>query len=143
MIRDRIVVGLHDVGLSEKLQTDPELTLDKAITMARQTEAVRGQQPVVRGNMDNCTQELMQWIMVTPAKSKLLRTIQQRNKQNLVLISQLPNPARKDAPDAASFQHIHVISAQLVKPSATSVESKVTISQYVDQPQPWQQYKQR
>ena len=85
----------------------------------------------------------MQWITVTPAKSKLLRTIQQRNKQNLVLISQLPKPARKDAPDAASFQHIHVISAQLVKPSATSVESKVTISQCVDQPQPWQQYKQR
>ena len=38
-------------------------------------------------------------------------------------------PARKDAPDVASFQHIHVISAQLVKPSAASVESKVTISQ--------------
>ena len=54
MIRDRIVVGLRDAGLSEKLQTDPELILDKAITMARRTEAVRGQQPVVRGNMDNC-----------------------------------------------------------------------------------------
>ena len=53
MIRDRIVVGLRDVALSEKLQTDPELTLNKAITMARQTEAVREQQSVVRGDIEN------------------------------------------------------------------------------------------
>ena len=33
MIRDRIVVGLRDSNLSERLQIDPELTLDKAITM--------------------------------------------------------------------------------------------------------------
>ena len=32
LIRYRIIVGLRD--LSEILQTDPELTLDKAITMA-------------------------------------------------------------------------------------------------------------
>ena len=54
MIRDRIVVGLRDAVLSERLQTDSELTLDKAITMARQTEAVKQQQqPVVRGNTEN------------------------------------------------------------------------------------------
>ena len=35
MIQDRIVVGLRDSDPSERLQTDPELTLDKAITMAR------------------------------------------------------------------------------------------------------------
>ena len=56
MIQDRIVVGLRDSNLSERLQTDSELTLDKAITMARQTEAVREQQAVVRGETDNtCT----------------------------------------------------------------------------------------
>ena len=53
MIRDQIVVGLRDAVLSERLQTDSELTLDKAITMARQTEAVKEQQPVVRGNVEN------------------------------------------------------------------------------------------
>ena len=39
MIRDRIVhvVGLLDAGLSMKLQMDPDLTLDKAVTMARQS----------------------------------------------------------------------------------------------------------
>ena len=36
MIRDQ--VGLRDAGLSEWLQTDSELTLNKAITMVQQTE---------------------------------------------------------------------------------------------------------
>ena len=35
MIHDRIILGLRDSNLSERLQTDPELTLDKAIMMAR------------------------------------------------------------------------------------------------------------
>ena len=35
MIRDRIVVGLLDAKLSEKLQLDAELTLTKAVTQAR------------------------------------------------------------------------------------------------------------
>ena len=46
-------MDLRDSNLSEKLQTDPELTINKAITMARQTEAVREQQAVVRGETDN------------------------------------------------------------------------------------------
>ena len=49
MIRDRIVVGLRDATLSEKLQMDPDLTLDKAVVAARQREAVKTQQAVVRG----------------------------------------------------------------------------------------------
>ena len=34
LIRDRLVVGLRDAALSEKLQMDPELTLEKAVTSA-------------------------------------------------------------------------------------------------------------
>ena len=49
MIRDRIVVGLSDSKLSESLQLDPELTLEKAVSKARQSEAVKQQQPLVRG----------------------------------------------------------------------------------------------
>ena len=41
MIRDRLVVGLGDSKLSEKLQLDPELTLEKAITQVRQAETVK------------------------------------------------------------------------------------------------------
>ena len=46
MIRDRIVVGLRDGKLAEKLQL---LTLDKAVNQARQSEGVKKQQAVVRG----------------------------------------------------------------------------------------------
>ena len=53
IIQDGIVVGLHDAALSERLQTDSELTLNKAITMARQTEVVKEQQPIVRGKIEN------------------------------------------------------------------------------------------
>ena len=53
MIRDRIVVGLRDAKLSESLQLDPELTLEKAVTKARQAEAVEQQQPLVRGSSES------------------------------------------------------------------------------------------
>ena len=33
LIRDRIVLGIRDVSLSERLQMDPELTLEKAKTV--------------------------------------------------------------------------------------------------------------
>ena len=49
MIRDRLVVGLRSARLSEKLQLDAELTLEKAITLVRQSEEVRLQQAVLRG----------------------------------------------------------------------------------------------
>ena len=49
MIRDKLVVGLLDASLSEKMQLDAELTSDKAIALACQSEAVYKQQPVVRG----------------------------------------------------------------------------------------------
>ena len=44
MIRDQIIVDLRDTSLSEKLQLNPELTLEKAITAVWQPEAVKKQQ---------------------------------------------------------------------------------------------------
>lgn len=41
MIRDCIVVGLRNSALSEKLQMDSELTLEKATTAARQSESAK------------------------------------------------------------------------------------------------------
>ena len=35
IIYDRVVVNLRDSNLSQRLQTDPELILDKAIVMAQ------------------------------------------------------------------------------------------------------------
>ena len=50
MIRDRIVVGLRDSALSEKLQLESELTLEKANTLAHNRESVRKQQLLLRGD---------------------------------------------------------------------------------------------
>ena len=41
MLRDRLVVGIRDLSLSEKLQTNPMLTLEKAKTSIRQQAAVK------------------------------------------------------------------------------------------------------
>ena len=49
LIRDRIVVGIRDASLSERLQMDTELTLEKAKTLVRQREAVREQQQTLKG----------------------------------------------------------------------------------------------
>ena len=49
MIRDRLVVGLLSARLSEKLQLDAELILEKAITQVRQAEAIKFQQSLIRG----------------------------------------------------------------------------------------------
>ena len=48
MIRDRIVVGIKDVALSQKLQLDPDLTLEKAKTQVRQREAVQEHQQQIK-----------------------------------------------------------------------------------------------
>ena len=50
MIRDRIVVGIQDVSLSEKLQLESNLTLEAAVTAVRQREAVKKQQGTLRSH---------------------------------------------------------------------------------------------
>ena len=49
MIRDRLVVGILDSSLSEQLQLDAELTLEKAKKKIRQREAVGQQQQELKG----------------------------------------------------------------------------------------------
>ena len=44
LIHDRIVVGIRDKTLSERLQLEAELTLEKAVNFVRQKETVRKQQ---------------------------------------------------------------------------------------------------
>ncbi|UYV78016.1 hypothetical protein LAZ67_15003200 [Cordylochernes scorpioides] len=48
IIRDRIVVGVKNLQLSEKLQLEPNLTLERAIQAACQTECVKQQQTILR-----------------------------------------------------------------------------------------------
>ena len=63
MIRDRLVVGIRDSSLSEKLQLDPALTLETAKKAIRQREAVHEQQKVLKGNdrtTGDCNLDAMQ-----------------------------------------------------------------------------------
>ena len=50
LIHDRIVVRIKHASLSERLQMDPELTLEKAKTVVRQREAVCEQQVTLKGD---------------------------------------------------------------------------------------------
>ena len=47
-IRDCTVVGIRDAKLSERLQLDPNLTLNKTMTQVRQNEEIKRQQPIIR-----------------------------------------------------------------------------------------------
>lgn len=49
LLRDRLVVGLKDLSLSERMQLDKDLTLSKAIMMVSQSEEIRWQQTHLRG----------------------------------------------------------------------------------------------
>ena len=51
LIRDRIVVGLRDSRLSEKLQLQADLMLESAVTAAIQTEQVKKQQASLKGEL--------------------------------------------------------------------------------------------
>lgn len=50
MVRDRLVVGLKDKRLSEQLQMDPDLTLEKAVIRVKQSEQVKKQQEMLKTN---------------------------------------------------------------------------------------------
>ena len=49
MLRDRLVVGIRNSQLSQKLQTDPYLTLEKAKTAIRQSEAAQEHRRELQG----------------------------------------------------------------------------------------------
>ena len=48
MVRDRIVVGIRDAKLSQKLQMDAELTLEKATQLVRESKTIKLQQATLR-----------------------------------------------------------------------------------------------
>ena len=60
MIRDRLVVGIRYENLSQQLQTDSELTLDKAKKKIRQKEAVHQQQDILKGTDTHLTSDQIQ-----------------------------------------------------------------------------------
>ena len=85
LIRDRIVVGLQNRELTEKLQLDLNLTLNKATNLVRQRETVRQQQ-----NILTTDSSLLQHILMASRKENhgetketLKRNRKTRLKRNL------------------------------------------------------------
>ena len=52
LIRDRIVVGVSDCALSDRLQAQADLTLDQSVQISRQSESRKQQRGVVRDGRD-------------------------------------------------------------------------------------------
>ena len=50
MLWDRLVVGIRDRGLSQRLQMDSELTLANAMKLVRQSEAVKKHTSQLKGH---------------------------------------------------------------------------------------------
>jgi len=70
LIRDRIVIGIKDLTLSERLQCMEDLTLQKAITACRQQEAVKKQQATLRNSS----------VTPSPAQADAVKSKFHRNK---------------------------------------------------------------
>ena len=64
MIRDRIVVGIQNNSLSERIQMDSGLTLEKAKRMVRQREAIHEHQEILKKNQRERSRNVrsLQWI---------------------------------------------------------------------------------
>ncbi|XP_018369319.1 PREDICTED: uncharacterized protein LOC108765221, partial [Trachymyrmex cornetzi] len=58
LIRDRIVVGVRNTKLSEAMQLQSDLTLEKAISKTRQADEVKRHQNLVRGEQTSVTSGL-------------------------------------------------------------------------------------
>lgn len=52
LLRDKIVIGIRDTRLSEKLQLDADLTLAEAVQQVRQSETVKQQQVLLHSNFE-------------------------------------------------------------------------------------------
>ena len=132
MIRDRIVVGLQDAALSEKLQMDKDLTLDKAVASARQREAVKKQQAVVRGEDGHphvdTVRAKKKGNQVATDSGDLLVVTGDRLHKDQALLPQCQRPAQ------GAGNHLTVASnAQLEMQYAASAQKRDTIRQFAGQ----------
>ena len=125
MIRDRIVAGVLDSSLSEKMQLDSELsqlTLEKAVTLARQREVIKQQQEVVRG-VENIKSEVA---AIRVSENRRPSTLRQQSEAESGF-NPIPVYGVEDR------QHTVNISAQLEMPHAIGAQRRGTTSLYVKQ----------
>lgn len=84
MLRDRIVVGIRDATLSEKLQMDSNLTLEQAVNKVRHSEAVKQQQTLLHNKSELGVPSNVDAVLQRPPSTKPRRgnkPAQNRSKQ--------------------------------------------------------------
>ena len=72
-IRNRIVVSISDAKLSQRMQLDEKLTLEKATHMARQAEQIFQKHEIFRGEIPQATDNEVNGISSKKAYSKSRR----------------------------------------------------------------------
>ena len=114
MIRDRLVVGIRDMALSEKLQLDAELTLEKAKKAIRQREAVHEHQDVLVGDRNPPT---------------AVDAMQQTKKARKTTRAKKPEGPHLWVSNVHAVERVAIRkrSAQLAMQSATSANTRDTI----------------
>ena len=125
LIRDRIVVGLADARLSERMQMDQDLNLEKAINMARQSEEIKKQQNTLRNDASSVVQ------MDAATVDRVFEGRKQREKPKF-------NKYRSDgAKSHFSSQSRHPHNSQCYKCGMWDVGKMVTFSVSVMQANTW------
>ena len=89
IIRDRLVIGIRDGQLSERLQTESDLTLQKAEKLVRQRAAVSQQQQALKTPVENKPQ---------------LEAIKQQRRAIKTRQSRLPPPQKRSTPSQPRAQ---------------------------------------
>ena len=95
MIRDRIVVGVRDAKLSEKMQLETALTLAMAVKMVRECESIKKQQAVVR--TDKMPQSVNVDAVKTANKRNFTKSKHQNHRRVLVKVKNQLNLIVRDA----------------------------------------------
>ena len=98
MIRDRIVVGIRDAKLSEKLQLDPNLTLAKTKTQVRQNEEVKKQQPLIRQKTEIKEANVDAMSTRKPGKFQMSAPTQRNHTENCKRCGKSPQHSWKQCP---------------------------------------------
>ena len=114
MIRDRIVVGIRDSKLSQRMQLEAELTLTKAIEIASQSEAVKEQQSTVRGHSESISVDVIKKRQFSTNKSippqhkfrhSAMNSFKQAQSQACTRCGQTPSHEKKFCPARDSVCH--------------------------------------
>lgn len=82
LIHGRIVVGIRDITLSEMLQLDAKLTLNKAVSLVTQSKTMKEQQVLLHSVSGHVHQEHSEEMHVISAVHKKEGNTQQRQKPN-------------------------------------------------------------